>query len=177
MTTFFGPSSSIPQSPQPSPSSTPISAFHLLFSAIINHSLSTPDPDLYLHNLGEQVSIRSFDYIYLPIRGIRRESKLFNLLQFITTYTWKWFFTKTAELSQSEEEFIIEDRNLILNKFISPGTGDDNLLNCGGAFASGIVEGVLKRSGVKYQGSVYSLFKNEDKIDQDWSATLLVIKK
>jgi hypothetical protein len=63
------------------------------------------------------------DILYLREKPYRRETKLLGLLQFIAGPVWRTVFGRSADLSESPEEYFIIDKQLILNKYISPPPG------------------------------------------------------
>ena len=83
----------------------------------------------------------------LPARekGGRRETRLINILQFVSSTVWKSLFGKAADAlersTDNEDEYMISDSAPLTNQFISvpPDLGQ---LNCA-AFIAGIIKGVL----------------------------------
>lgn len=75
-------------------------------------------------------------------QGGRRETRLLGVLSFIHTTVWRCLFGKPAESlergTDREDEYMISDRELLVNRFISVPR-DMGQLNCG-AFVSGIVK-------------------------------------
>ena len=144
-----------------------------LFTAIVQYCCGFDDADVRLHTIGMSTGLRLLDMLYNKEKPFRRETKLLGILQFIAGPVWRSVFGRTADLSESPEEFFITDKQLILNKFISPPPGED-IFNCGGSFAAGLVEGMLKAAD--FHRSVHADFL-ADKIEDDWMSTTLVIKK
>lgn len=85
----------------------------------------------------------------------RREIRLQGILQFINTNVWRCLFGKSADSLEiyDDDEYVISDRTLLVNRFISvpKDLGD---LNCA-AFAAGIVKGVLEDAGFPAEVSAY----------------------
>ena len=85
----------------------------------------------------------------------RREIRLQGILQFINTNVWRCLFGKCADSLEiySDDEYVISDRTLLVNRFISvpKDLGD---LNCA-AFAAGVVKGVLEDAGFPAEVSAY----------------------
>lgn len=78
----------------------------------------------------------------------KRENRLLNLLIFINSKLWRMVFGKTADSleksSDHDDEYMISDNELIVNKYIS--VPKESQLNTG-AFVAGVVEAVLDCSG------------------------------
>ena len=117
--------------------------------------------------------IRLLDILYLREKPFRRETRLLGLLQFIVGPVWRAVFGRAADLTENAEEYFIIDKQLILNRFISPPPGQD-IFNCGGAWAAGLVEGILKTA--EFPRTVQADF-TADKVEEDWISTTLAIKK
>ena len=85
----------------------------------------------------------------------RREIRLQGILQFINTNVWRCLFGKAADSLEiyNDDEYVISDRTLLVNRFISvpKDLGD---LNCA-AFAAGVVKGVLEDAGFPAEVSAY----------------------
>ena len=135
------------------------------------------DAEARLHSLGMSVGARVLDTLYFRDKPFRRETKILSLLQFIANSAWRQLFGHTAELSVANkgDEYYILDRNLVLNRYMSPppDASHDQFPNCGGAFAAGLVEGMFKRA--EFPKSVYAVYTNEI-ITDDWVSVTLVIK-
>lgn len=85
----------------------------------------------------------------------RRETRLQGILQFIQSNVWRCLFGKAADSLEiyCDDEYIIGDRELLVNRFISVPK-DLGQLNCA-AFVAGIVKGVLDDAGFPAQVSAY----------------------
>ena len=148
-------------------------AFIHLFTAIVEYCCKKPDADARLRSLGSATGIRLLDSMYLREKPFRRETRLLGMLQFIAGPMWRAVFGHSAELTENSDEYYIVDRQLILNRYISPPPGEE-IFNCGGEFAAGLVEGILKTAD--FPRSVTADFSAAT-IEEDWISTTLVIKK
>lgn len=126
-----------------------ISTFALLFSEMVqycqNRVSTVPELQSKLSELGYHVGIRMLDLIFIREKGLRRETKLLNILLFIKSNVWKALFGKEADkLEHANDEertyYIIEQESLV-NRFISVPK-DKGSLNCA-SFTAGIVEAIL----------------------------------
>ena len=143
------------------------------FTAIVEYCCKTNDPEGKLRALGMSTGIRLLDILYLREKPFRRETRLLGLLQFIAGPVWKAVFGRAADLTESSDEYFIIDKQLIFNRYISPPPGQE-IFNCGGAWAAGLVEGILRTA--EFPRTVQSDFSAE-KVEDDWISTTLAIKK
>ncbi|KAL8273588.1 hypothetical protein Esti_002515 [Eimeria stiedai] len=125
-----------------------LSAFAFLFSEIVQYCLVAAKRGYRmedrLHELGLRVGYKALDLVMYRERHNRREIKLLSILTFVATCVWKTLFGHSVELlkaQDSELEYMLNDKNLLLNRFISVPR-DMPRVNCG-AFAAGIIEGIL----------------------------------
>jgi hypothetical protein len=163
----------------PKPTYVPINLMGHTICAVVSAALkaATPEEDAeaMLHKVGVKTGERLLDILYVREKPFKRETKFISFLQFIAGPAWRQLFNRSAEVSMSDngEEYYIVDRGLLLNKFLSPPPDAEDFLNCGGAIAAGMVEGMLQRAG--YNKSVFAVFSNENPVD-DWMGTTLVIR-
>lgn len=125
-----------------------LSAFAFLFSEIVQYCLAAAKRGYRmedrLHELGLRVGYKALDLVLYRERHNRREVKLLSILTFVATCVWKTLFGHSVELlkaQDSELEYMLNDKNLLLNRYIS-APRDMSHVNCG-AFAAGIIEGIL----------------------------------
>eukprot|EP01071_Lankesteria_metandrocarpae_P005620 Lankesteria_metandrocarpae@DN4068_c0_g1_i1.p1 len=133
---------------KPNRTEVSLSAFAFLFAEIVKYSLSQVQQahqlENRLHELGVRVGYKVLDLLCFREKGNKREIKILNILTFVSQNCWKYLFDHSGDLLKSqdnENEYMINDKNLPLLKFISVPK-DLAHLNCG-AFAAGVVEGVL----------------------------------
>ena len=141
-----------------------LSAFAYLFSELVqyhqNRVLSIQDLELRLEQAGRDVGARCFEILsFREIeggrggvgggRGMKRETRILGILQFISTTLWRSLFSKPAtsleKSMDSDQEFMIHDASPPTNMYVSlpPDLGGLNTAS----YISGIVEGVLNSSG------------------------------
>ena len=140
----------------------------------IEHASESLDAEARLHSIGKSVGERLFDVLYLREKGYRRETKLYGILSFITTFAWKTAFGRSAELHETQDEYIISDPLFVLNKYASPSPDASDCLNTGGAFAAGFVEAMVTAAG--FPRTVFAVFVHE-RPAEDWIGTSIVVKK
>lgn len=108
-----------------------------------------------LEEAGKEVGARMLELLSYRDKSNRREIRLQGILQFINTNVWRCLFGKSADSLEiyDDDEYVISDRTLLVNRFISvpKDLGD---LNCA-AFAAGIVKGVLEDAGFPAEVSAY----------------------
>mmetsp|Transcript_36320 Transcript_36320/g.61209 ORF Transcript_36320/g.61209 Transcript_36320/m.61209 type:complete len:201 (-) Transcript_36320:200-802(-) len=159
-------SSSSAVSPVDRPLSRPrtevnLSAFAFLFSELVQYSqqrvANVTELEHRLEDVGYRVGSRMLELLCFREKGNRRETRLLGILNFVNTTVWRSLFGKPAESlergADNEDEYMISDRELLVNRFISVPK-DFGELNCG-AFVSGIVKGVLESAGFPAQVSAH----------------------
>ncbi|PIK42528.1 putative trafficking protein particle complex subunit 5 [Apostichopus japonicus] len=96
-----------------------ISTFALLFSEMVqycqNRVSTVPELQSKLSELGYHVGIRMLDLIFIREKGLRRETKLLNILLFIKSNVWKALFGKEADKLEHAND---EERTCILLQFL-----------------------------------------------------------
>lgn len=85
-----------------------LSAFAFLFSEIVqyyqNRVDSVSDLEKKLEELGYGVGLRMIELISIKDRATRRETRLINMLQYLSSTVWKHLFNKVADnLERSNE--------------------------------------------------------------------------
>uniref|UniRef100_A0A7S1SV93 Trafficking protein particle complex subunit n=1 Tax=Tetraselmis chuii TaxID=63592 RepID=A0A7S1SV93_9CHLO len=130
-----------------------LSAFAFLFSELVQYSQQNVthigELEKKLEEAGHGIGVRLLEVLCFRDRQCRREIRLLDLLKFIHTNVWRCCFNKPADSleqgNDADDEFMISDKDLLVNKFISVPK-DYGQLNCG-AFVAGIVKGVLDSAG------------------------------
>lgn len=128
-----------------------LSAFAFLFSEMVQYSRkrieSTSDLERKLELLGHNIGLRVLELISHREKSGRRETKLVEILQFITSVCWKSLFGKPADglqkSAENENEYMISELQPITNKFISVPAEHGKSLNCA-AYIAGIIAGILE---------------------------------
>mmetsp|Transcript_14457 Transcript_14457/g.19956 ORF Transcript_14457/g.19956 Transcript_14457/m.19956 type:complete len:193 (+) Transcript_14457:44-622(+) len=138
-----------------------LSAFAFLFSELVQYSqtqVSTvTELEHRLEEIGRRVGEKVLELLCFREKASRREIRLLGMLSFIHTTVWKCLFGKAAESlergTDNEDEYMISDRELLVNRFISVPR-DMGQLNCG-AYVSGVVKGILNSAGFPAQVSAH----------------------
>ncbi|XP_030844703.1 trafficking protein particle complex subunit 5 [Strongylocentrotus purpuratus] len=153
-----------------------ISTFALLFSEMVqycqNRVSSVPELQSKLSDLGQHVGVRILDLLFIRERGLKRETKLLNILLFIKSNVWKVLFGKEADklehANDDERTYYIIEKESVINRFISVPK-DKGSLNCA-AFTAGIIEAILngcnfpaKVTAHWHKGTTY-MIKFEDSV-------------
>jgi len=124
-----------------------LSAFSFLISEFVQYSLNrrSVDAEKRLADTGYHVGVRLLELISFREKNFKRELKLIGILTFISSSVWRYLFSKNADSlersTDTNDEYMISDNQLLVNKFISPSK-DYSSFNAG-AFVAGIVEGFL----------------------------------
>ncbi|WZN61433.1 subunit 5 of trafficking protein particle complex [Chloropicon roscoffensis] len=140
-----------------------VGAFAFLFSEIVQYSQTrvsnVSELERKLADVGFDVGVRMLELLVHREKAGKRENRILGILSFLHTNVWKNLFGKTADSlergTSADDEYMISDHDLLVNRFISVPR-DMGHLNCG-AFAAGIVEGVLKSSGFPARVTAHSV--------------------
>ena len=137
-----------------------LSAYALLFSELVQYHKSrakdTSELERALEDAGADVGRRMYEAQSFRERGPgKRENRLLPLLQFIQSSFWKNAFGRAADSLEvyDDDEYLLSDRDLLVNRFVSVPK-DYGDLNCG-AFAAGMVGGILRSAGFPAKVSCY----------------------
>ncbi|KAF8823058.1 transport protein particle component, Bet3 domain-containing protein [Cardiosporidium cionae] len=152
-----------------------LSAYSFLFAEMVHYALAEAkrgyNMEDRLHEMGIRIGYKILDLLCFRERNNRRETRLLSMLTFISQTCWKYLFGHAGDLlkgQQSENEYMINDKSLPLNKFIS-APRDYGSMSCG-AYAAGIVEGVLCSAEFPAEVSAHTI---EDTSSQK-STTILI---
>ena len=130
-----------------------LSLFAFLFSEVVMYcqkrASSVGDIEGRLEEMGMHHGVRLLELLAHRERGLRRETRVLGALSFVHTHVWKALFGRAADslekCTQAEDEYMIADHDLLVNRFISVPK-DMGSLNCG-AYVAGVVRGVLEGAG------------------------------
>jgi len=94
-----------------------LSAFAYLFSEMVQYHQNRVDSiselERRLEGTGYGVGLRVLELLAFRSRDYKRETKLMNLLQFVSTQVWKSLFSKAADSLERSidhaDEFMIVD--------------------------------------------------------------------
>ena len=125
------------------------SIFALLFSEMVQYSQSRVDNlgdlERKLEENGYGIGQRLIELVGCRERITKRETKIVNMLQYVTNVIWKHLFNKVADnLERSmdnQDEYMIHEMTPITNTFVSV-PDDMGSFNCA-SFIAGIIAGVL----------------------------------
>ena len=128
-----------------------LSAFAFMFSEFIQYSQqrvnTAEELERKLEDAGVGIGRRVLELGCLREKSSKRETRMIGILNFIQTVVWKMLFGNAADsLEKSvdqEDEFMIVEKNMIVNAFISAAP-----CSCA-AFVAGIVRGVLEGAQVR----------------------------
>lgn len=138
-----------------------LGSFSFLFSELVQYSqqkVSNVDElERRLMSVGQEVGERMLEALAFRDKGMRRETQIVGMLSFVHTVVWKALFGRPADAlekgTQAENEYMIVDREPLVNRFISVPR-DFGHLNCA-AFNAGIVRGALVAAGFPCQVSAH----------------------
>ncbi|XP_008468749.2 trafficking protein particle complex subunit 5-like isoform X1 [Diaphorina citri] len=157
-----------------------INLYALLFSELVqycqNKSLSVPEFQSKLHEVGQSIGAKLIDINFYREKNGKREIKLLNILQFVKINLWKNIFGKECDklerANDDERTYYLIEQESLVNKFISVPK-DKGSLNCA-IFVAGIVEAVLNNCGFKstvtahwHKGTTYMIQFDEQVIARD----------
>ncbi|EFA85219.1 hypothetical protein PPL_02219 [Heterostelium album PN500] len=144
-----------------------LSSFAFLFSELIQYSQDRikagHELEKKLSDIGFLVGTRVLELLVVREKNAKRETKLLGILSFIHSTVWKALFGKQADSleksTEADDEYMISDANMIVNKFISLPKNLSSL-NCA-AFVAGIIEGIL--CSAEFVSNLKLQIKNIDK--------------
>ncbi|XP_010545459.1 PREDICTED: trafficking protein particle complex subunit 5-like isoform X2 [Tarenaya hassleriana] len=139
-----------------------LSAFAFLFSELVQYNQTQVDNiaelERRLEDAGYAVGARVLELLCHREKGNRRETRLLGILSFVHSTVWKVLFGKVADSlekgTEDEDEYMISEKELLVNRqtidkgwiFTGSFPKDMGTFNSG-AFAAGIVKGVLEGAG------------------------------
>eukprot|EP00741_Cyanophora_paradoxa_P017310 tig00020961_g16720.t1 len=152
-----------------------LSAFAFLFSEIVQYSQTRVDSsnglERKLEDMGYPVGQRMLELTCSREKGNKRETKIINILSFISSTLWKTLFGKAADSLEkgatNEDEYMIRESEPLVNKFIAAQQN----FNCA-AFVAGIIKGVLDGAEFPAEVSTFSVQENGQRIPR----TVFLIK-
>jgi len=98
-----------------------------------------------LEEAGYGIGLKLVELIGIRERATKRETRLVNMLQYVSNVIWRHLFNKAADnlerSMENEDEYMIHENSPITNTFVSV-PADMGQLNCAAYFA-GLIAGVL----------------------------------
>jgi hypothetical protein len=130
-----------------------LSIFAYLFSEMVQYHQNRVDSiselERRLEATGYGVGLRVLELLAYRSREYRRETKLMNLLQFISTQVWKSLFQKAADSLERSidhaDEYMIVDYSPITSTYVSVPADFGGLSV--DSYLSGIIAGILEGAG------------------------------
>ncbi|CAG9475534.1 unnamed protein product [Plasmodium vivax] len=147
------------------PQEVSLSAFSLLFSEIVQYCLWKSKRGYRiedsLHEMGLRVGYKLNEY--LPYKNkTKRCVNIISILTFLSKHLWKYLFQHSSDLLKSQDsiyEYMLCDKNILLNRFISVPKDYGNI-NCA-SFAAGIVEGMLCSAEFQAEVTAHTVYEDE----------------
>ena len=129
-----------------------LSAFALLFSEIVQYYQNRVDSvtglEKKLEEAGFGIGQKISEIIGVRERATKRETRIVNMLQYVSNVIWKHLFNKAADnlerSTENEDEYMIHEHLPVTNTFVSVPS-DMGQLNCA-AFLAGIIAGALNNA-------------------------------
>lgn len=126
-----------------------LSSFAFLFSEFVqyhqNRVSSISDLEKKLEKSGYSIGQRVIELISCRDRITKRETRIVNMLQYVSNTVWRHLFNKPADnlerSTENEDEYMIHEFSPVTNAFVSVPS-DMGHLNCA-AFLAGVIAGVL----------------------------------
>jgi len=140
-----------------------LSAFALLFSELVqyaqNRVSSVSDLERRLEDSGYSVGQRVGELVGVRERLTKRETRVVNMLQYVSNTIWKHLFNKVADnlerSTENADQYMIHENTPITNAFVSVPS-DMGELNCA-SFIAGIIAGVLDSAKFYARVTAHSL--------------------
>jgi len=161
-----------------------LSLYAFLFSEMVQYCLNNVEQSQQLedklHEVGVRVGYRVLDLLCYRDKANRREVRLLSMLSFVSQTCWRALFGHAGDLLKGQDSELecrrmkphtqsvcwgafpcvrpsdmINDKSLLLTKFISVPR-DFSHINCG-AYAAGIVEGILQSAEFPCEASAHTV--------------------
>jgi trafficking protein particle complex subunit 5 len=144
-----------------------LSAFAYLFSEMVQYHQNRVDSiselERRLESTGYSVGLRVLEMLAYRSRDYKRETKLMNILQFISTQVWKALFSKPADSLERSidhtDEFMIIDYSPVTSTFVSVPADFGGLSV--DSYMSGIIAGILEGAGFPARVTAHSVALEE----------------
>eukprot|EP01032_Pedospumella_encystans_P023805 gene23805-26942_t len=155
-----------------------LSAFAFIFSELVqynqNRVTSVSDLEKKLEQSGFGIGQRVIELISCRDRLFKRETRIVNMLQYVSSVVWKHLFNKAADnlerSTENEDEYMIHESAPITNSFVSV-PADMGHFNCA-AFLAGIIAGVLDSAKFNAKVSAHMVSNGDGSVDR----TVFLIK-
>ncbi|SCP06053.1 trafficking protein particle complex subunit 5, putative [Plasmodium ovale] len=142
-----------------------LSAFSILYSEMVQYCLYKSKRGYRIedciHEMGLRVGYKLSEYLSYRNKT-KRSINILSILTFISKHVWKYLFQHSSDLLKSQDniyEYMICDKNMILNKYINVPKDYGNI-NCA-SFAAGIVEGFLCSSEFQAEVTAHTVSESD----------------
>lgn len=140
-----------------------LSAFAFLFSELVqycqNRVSSISDLERRLEESGYGIGQRVGELIGSRERLTKRETRVVNMLQYVSNTIWKHLFNKVADnlerSTENADEYMIHENSPVTNAFASVPS-DMGQLNCA-SFIAGVIAGILDNAKFYARVTAHSL--------------------
>lgn len=144
-----------------------MSYFAYLYSELVQYHQNRVDSiselERRLESTGYGVGLRMLELLAFRTKEYKRETRLMNMLQFISTVAWKSLFGKAADSLERSidhaDEFMIVDYTPITSTFVSVPSDFGGLSV--DAYISGIIAGLLEGAGFSARVTAHSVALEE----------------
>ena len=140
-----------------------LSAFAYLYSELVQYHqsrvASISELERRLESSGYGVGLKVLELLAYRSRENKRETRLMNVLQFVSSAVWKALFGKAADSLERSidhaDEFMIVDYEPVTSTYVSVPADLGQL--SADAYVSGIVAGVLEGAGFTARVTAHSV--------------------
>mmetsp|Transcript_28294 Transcript_28294/g.68836 ORF Transcript_28294/g.68836 Transcript_28294/m.68836 type:complete len:232 (-) Transcript_28294:138-833(-) len=149
-----------------------LSSFGYLYSELVQYHQNRVDSiselERRLESSGYQVGLKILELITYRNRDYKRETRLMNMLQFVSTQVWKALFGKVADSLEKSidnvDEYMIVDHEPLTSTFVSVPS-DFGQLSVD-SYMSGIIAGVLCGAGFDARVTAHSVQVDDGELQQ-----------
>lgn len=150
-----------------------LSSFCYLYSELVQYHQNRVDSiselERKLESSGYGVGFKVLELLAYRNKEFKREIRLMNVLQFVSTQCWKALFNKPADsLEKSidhQDEYMIIDYTPITSTFIRINSENFGQLSVD-SYISGIIAGVLQGAGFSARVTAHSVALEEHEINE-----------
>lgn len=156
-----------------SQSEVSLSSFCYLYSELVQYHQNRVDSiselERKLESSGYGVGFKVLELLAYRNKEYKREIRLMNILQFVSTQCWKALFNKPADsLERSidhQDEYMIIDYTPITSSYIRINSHQDLGQLSVDAYISGIIAGILQGAGFSARVTAHSVTLEESEVN------------
>jgi hypothetical protein len=145
-----------------------LSAFSFLYSEMVQYHQNRVDSiselERRLEQTGYSVGLRVLELLSFLKRDFKRETRLMNILQFVSTTVWKSLFGKAADSLERSidhaDEFMIVDYSVLTSHYLTVPADYAGGLSAD-AYISGIIAGILDGAGFSARVTAHTVVLEE----------------